>query len=62
MAKNDLISRQEATELIKEDYRTGKIDFIGVMLNLREIGHTPTQAHKIVVELIAEKHNGPRDN
>ena len=60
MAEND--PKHEATELTKEDYRAGRIDFVNAMLDLRQAGHSPAQAQKIVAELIKEKHNGPRDN
>ena len=62
MAENDLISRQEATELIKEDYRTDISNFVDVMVDLRRLGLTPAAARSIVIELIKEKHNANLDN
>ena len=49
-------------EQIKTDYRAGSINFVDAVYDLRQIGHTPEKANKIVAELIREKHNGPRDN
>ena len=60
MAKDD--PRRTETEQIKADYRVGSIDFVDAMLDLRQVGHTPAEAQKIVAELIKEKYNGPRDN
>ena len=60
MAENDL--KHDETERIKEAYRVGNIDFVLAMLHLRQAGHSPAQAQKIVAELIREKHNANLDN
>ena len=45
------------TELIKEDYRVGLLNSISTMYDLRQVGHTPAEAQKIVAELIKEKYD-----
>ena len=60
MAEND--PKHDETERIKEAYRADKINFVGAMLDLRKIGHTPAQAQQIVLDLIVEKYNANLDN
>ncbi len=45
------------TKIVKDSYRGGTLNFVNTVYELRQIGHTPAEASKIVYELIKEKHN-----
>jgi hypothetical protein len=45
------------TKEIKEAYLAGTINFVNAVYELRQIGHTPEQAQKLVYGWIKEKHN-----
>jgi len=47
----------ELTAQIKTDYRAGAINFVDAAYELRQVGHTPAEAQKIVAALIKEKHD-----
>ena len=50
------------TKIVKDAYRGATLNFVNAVYELRQIGHSPAEAQKIVAELIKEKYNGPRDN
>ena len=60
MAEND--PKHDETERIKKAYRANNLTFVIAMLDLRQAGHSPARAQKIVAELIKEKHNANLDN
>ena len=60
MSKPD--PKHTETEQIKADYKIGSINFVEATYDLRQAGHTPAEAQKIVAELIKEKYNGKRDH
>lgn len=50
-------SNLDCTEEIKANYRSGKINFVQVLIALhRQAAHTPAAAQQIAYELIKEKH------
>ena len=40
------------TKIVKDAYRASTLNFVNALYELREIGHTPEQAQKIVAELL----------
>ena len=50
------------TKIVKDAYRAATLNFVNAVYELRQIGHTPAEAQKIVAELIKEKYDGARDH
>ena len=45
------------TKIVKDSYRGGTLNFVNAVYELRQIGHSPSEAQKIVAELIKEKYD-----
>ena len=50
------------TKIVKDAYRAESLNFVNAVYELRQIGHTPAEAQKIIAELLKEKYNGKRDH